>query len=391
MAIRSVTAALSPSVAAQRGDRPATGASETDKGPKAQEAARERLEEPAIRAEISAMAARDREVRAHEAAHAAAGGSLVRGGPSFETEAGPDGKQYAVGGEVQIDTSAADDPRATLAKMRQVRAAALAPASPSGQDQAVAARASAVEAKAVAELAEGVAEGEGTTGAEGQDTGATRQAGATPRTDARDAPKADATAPQGGSTPTTNEVADVGARSGPGEDAPDGGNAGGSQGREQEREDPPAQQLELPFPQPWEGAAANGPVAMPWLGDEGDVAPPLAEEPDPAEAPPVLPWERAAAMEERAERTHLWPDPWDRGARAEGTEQAKLWPHPWERAEAAEAQAEQTRLWPDPWLVEGPSSPEEGAAPAPPEPAALGFGPVDGVDTPPGQVVDLWL
>ncbi|MCH8129990.1 MAG: hypothetical protein IIC70_08840, partial [Acidobacteria bacterium] len=60
----------------------------------------------------------------------AAAGSNASGGPTFEFTTGPDGKRYAVGGEVQIDTSAVDgDPQATIQKMQQVRRAALAPAS----------------------------------------------------------------------------------------------------------------------------------------------------------------------------------------------------------------------------------------------------------------------
>ncbi len=91
---------------------------------------------------------RDREVRAHEAAHQAAAGSLARGGASFTYETGPDGKRYAVGGEVSIDASPVPgDPQATARKMERVRAAALAPADPSGQDRQVAARA-AMEAQA---------------------------------------------------------------------------------------------------------------------------------------------------------------------------------------------------------------------------------------------------
>jgi hypothetical protein len=80
-------------------------------------------------------------------AHKAVGGSLA-GGISFEYETGPDGKQYAVGGEVSIDTSPENDPKATQAKMRQVRAAALAPANPSPQDIKVAASATMLEMKA---------------------------------------------------------------------------------------------------------------------------------------------------------------------------------------------------------------------------------------------------
>lgn len=80
----------------------------------------------------------DRKVRAHEQAHLAAGGQYVRGGPSFEYQKGPDGKRYAVGGEVQLDTSKGNSPRETLQKMRQVKSAALAPGNPSPKDQQMA-------------------------------------------------------------------------------------------------------------------------------------------------------------------------------------------------------------------------------------------------------------
>lgn len=96
---------------------------------------------PAEAAEIDDLRARDREVRTHEMAHSAAGGSHT-GSPNYALERGPDGRMYAVGGDVSVDVSAVDgDPRATIAKMRQVHRAALAPAQPSGQDRAVAARA----------------------------------------------------------------------------------------------------------------------------------------------------------------------------------------------------------------------------------------------------------
>ncbi len=95
----------------------------------------------------------DQKVRAHEGAHRSAGAGLVRGG-SFTYRKGPDGQMYAVGGEVIIDTGAVPgNPRATLAKMQQVQAAAMAPADPSPQDRAVAAQAAATAAKAQAELA----------------------------------------------------------------------------------------------------------------------------------------------------------------------------------------------------------------------------------------------
>ena len=104
--------------------------------------------------EIRELQARDQEVRAHEAAHAAAGGSFA-GSPNYTFERGPDGQTYAVGGEVSIDVSAVSgDPEATLQKAQQVRAAALAPANPSGQDMKVAQRAQSMAASARTELAE---------------------------------------------------------------------------------------------------------------------------------------------------------------------------------------------------------------------------------------------
>ena len=91
----------------------------------------------------------DRKVQAHEMAHMAAGAGLVRGGVTYGYEMGPDGKRYAVSGEVSIDASPADTPERTIAKAARIQAAALAPADPSAQDRRVAAAASqmAVEAR----------------------------------------------------------------------------------------------------------------------------------------------------------------------------------------------------------------------------------------------------
>lgn len=101
---------------------------------------------------VDELEKRDRAVRAHEQAHMAAGGALVRGGASFEFQAGPDGQRYAVGGEVSIDTSQGRTPMETIARAQAIRAAALAPADPSGADRAVAARAARMEADARKEL-----------------------------------------------------------------------------------------------------------------------------------------------------------------------------------------------------------------------------------------------
>jgi len=114
--------------------------------------AESKLTEAELR-QLQELRARDREVRAHEQAHVAAAGSLARGGPSFQFQRGPDGRSYAVGGEVQIDTSAVSgNPQGTAAKAQQIQRAATAPAQPSAQDRAVAANAAAMEVRARAEI-----------------------------------------------------------------------------------------------------------------------------------------------------------------------------------------------------------------------------------------------
>ncbi len=103
--------------------------------------------------QVEELRERDAEVRAHEAAHAMVGGSFA-GSPSYEYQVGPDGKRYAIGGEVSIDTAPIEgDPQATIDKLQQVQAAAMAPAEPSGQDRKVAQQAAAGMREAQAELA----------------------------------------------------------------------------------------------------------------------------------------------------------------------------------------------------------------------------------------------
>ena len=104
--------------------------------------------------ELDKLKARDSEVRAHEAAHKNAAGQLVRGG-AYEFQTGPDGRRYAVAGEVEIDTAKVPgDPQATIDKAQTIRRAATAPAEPSAQDRAVAAEATRMEAEARRELDE---------------------------------------------------------------------------------------------------------------------------------------------------------------------------------------------------------------------------------------------
>ncbi len=108
--------------------------------------------------QVRDLQARDREVRAHEQAHANVGG-IYAGAPTYEFVTGPDGRQYAVAGQVQIDAAPVEgDPEATIEKLETVRRAALAPAEPSTQDRRVAQQADAGIREARGELNEQRAE-----------------------------------------------------------------------------------------------------------------------------------------------------------------------------------------------------------------------------------------
>ncbi|WP_144167561.1 putative metalloprotease CJM1_0395 family protein [Shewanella algae] len=125
------------------GESNSTSAAEPkpDEAQQKQQQNRESREQQALEREIDSLMKRDTQVRSHEQAHAAVGG-IHAGQPAFEFEKGPDGKRYAVEGEVQIDVSVVNgDPLATMAKMKQVYAAAMAPVDPSMADIRVAAEA----------------------------------------------------------------------------------------------------------------------------------------------------------------------------------------------------------------------------------------------------------
>ena len=131
---------------AERDAKPAADAASGDAAVSPQQQAQQQQQ-------ISELASRDREVRSHEQAHAAVGGSYA-GAPTYSFKRGPDGQAYAVGGEVSIDVSPIpNDPAATLRKMEVVQQAALAPAEPSAQDLRVAAQAQVLAAQARSELA----------------------------------------------------------------------------------------------------------------------------------------------------------------------------------------------------------------------------------------------
>lgn len=131
----------------EAGASPASSGSQTQNGNAVQ------LTQEAA-AQLAQLKQRDREVRQHEQAHMAAAGALATSGASFTYQKGPDGVNYAVGGEVGIDSSPGRTPEETIRRAQTVRAAALAPADPSGQDRAVSAQATQMELQAKVELAQ---------------------------------------------------------------------------------------------------------------------------------------------------------------------------------------------------------------------------------------------
>ncbi|MCZ6676075.1 MAG: putative metalloprotease CJM1_0395 family protein [Candidatus Poribacteria bacterium] len=108
---------------------------------------------PKEKKQVQELKKRDREVRQHEQAHKIAAGAYAVSGPSYNFQRGSDGKSYAVGGEVKLDTGPVpNDPEATIRKAQVIRRAALAPQDPSAQDRRVAGQASAMERETRIEL-----------------------------------------------------------------------------------------------------------------------------------------------------------------------------------------------------------------------------------------------
>lgn len=120
-----------------------------------------------VQAEVARLKSIEAKVKAHEAAHKSAGGTLT-GPVSYTYTRGPDGRSYVTGGEVPIEISPGRTPQETISRMQQVIQAALAPADPSPQDRAVAAQAATQQQKArqeaAAASATGTATGEPSTG-----------------------------------------------------------------------------------------------------------------------------------------------------------------------------------------------------------------------------------
>jgi len=78
----------------------------------------------------------DANIRSHEQVHASIGQTTAP--ISYNYQKGPDGKMYAVGGSVRLDTSIPSDPKAAAFKLDQIQKAAIGTADASGADMGIA-------------------------------------------------------------------------------------------------------------------------------------------------------------------------------------------------------------------------------------------------------------
>ena len=146
-------ASISPeAIALYNAEQQAGGGSESNAEGNAQTGEEELT--PQEQREVSELKTTDAEVKAHENAHKAAAAGLSTSAPNYEYETGPDGKKYAVAGDVNVSYQSSSDPEVNLKNAQQLRAAALAPADPSSQDRKVAMQAEREIAQARQEILE---------------------------------------------------------------------------------------------------------------------------------------------------------------------------------------------------------------------------------------------
>ena len=103
---------------------------------------------PVEQQQLSELQDQDRAVRARERAHVSASDGLPISGPNYTYKRGPDGKLYAVAGDVQIFSPPSNSPEQSLVLAHKLEQSALAPAAPSSQDEYVANQAAQMAAEA---------------------------------------------------------------------------------------------------------------------------------------------------------------------------------------------------------------------------------------------------
>ena len=78
----------------------------------------------------------DANIRGHEQLHSSL--TATTSPIQYNYQQGPDGKMYAVGGHVRLDTSIPDDPKAAMAKLDKIAKSATANNDMSGADASIA-------------------------------------------------------------------------------------------------------------------------------------------------------------------------------------------------------------------------------------------------------------
>lgn len=97
---------------------------------------------------LNRLQERDAHVRSHEQAHMMAAGGQAQGLPTYTYQTGPDGRQYAIGGAVNISISSSGDPEQTARQAETARQAATAVGDMSTSDALTAEKASQMSAQA---------------------------------------------------------------------------------------------------------------------------------------------------------------------------------------------------------------------------------------------------
>ncbi|MCD6259625.1 MAG: hypothetical protein J7J31_08510 [Helicobacteraceae bacterium] len=139
-------------VAREKNEDPlSTDATSQEEEQKPKDPSQQNQLEPSEEQMLMELQARDAEVRQHEAAHKSAGAPT--GAANYTYQKGPDGRMYAIGGEVSVTMKSGSTPEETIANAQAVIASAMAPADPSPQDHAVASSARMMMLKAEQEKA----------------------------------------------------------------------------------------------------------------------------------------------------------------------------------------------------------------------------------------------
>lgn len=91
---------------------------------------------------------RDAMVRRHENSHMMAAGGQAAGMPTYTYQTGPDGRNYAIGGSVDISIMTTGDHEADARRAGKAARAAMAAGEPSAADMETAAKASSMQGRA---------------------------------------------------------------------------------------------------------------------------------------------------------------------------------------------------------------------------------------------------